>query len=314
MSPIPASRRLRDRAHRLLHTAFVAGQRFGLDILPRHFYSNIPDIRQLQADSSWKLPRSMIGVNGADLDEQLTFLRACCEPLAPRLGAEGEIHARACAQNGTDGYGRIESDVLFSFVASHRPRKIIQIGSGVSTAVILNAAIVADYQPEVVCIEPHPNEYLVDAARRKKIVLLARRAQQIELSVLTGLQHGDLLFVDSTHAVKPGSEVNQLILEVLPRLALGCYVHFHDIYFPYDYQASLLTTLFFSEESTLLHAFLACNRRYEIAASLSMLHHGRSQELRTLLPGYRPAVLDFGLYGPTQKGDFPSSLYLRVVA
>ncbi|MCU1237860.1 MAG: methyltransferase family protein, partial [Candidatus Solibacter sp.] len=68
-----------------------------------------------------------------------------------------------------------------------------------------------------------------------------------------------------THAVRAGSDVNRIVLEVLPLIPSGFFVQFHDIYFPYDYQSSVLTTLFFSGESTLLHAFLIDNRRYSIA-------------------------------------------------
>jgi hypothetical protein len=309
-----AKRKLRNSAQRMLHSAFISGQKMGLDILPRHFYSNIPDVTRLRADTGWQEPRSMVGVNGIDLDHQMSNLRAWCEPVSRQVAGDGEIHARACGQNGTDGYGRIESDVLFAFVATQRPRKIIQVGCGVSTAVICEGARAAGYKPEIRCIEPWPNEYLKRAAASGDITLMTSKAQDVEVQTLADLESGDLLFIDSTHAVKPGSEVNQLILEVLPRLAPGCNVHFHDIYFPYDYQASLMTTLFFSEESTLLHAFLAFNHRYEIVVSMSMLHHSRSREVQEFLPGYRPAMLDRGLYGESQVGDFPSSIYLRVTS
>src|SRR5207249_4543131 len=112
----------------------------------------------------------------------------------------------------------------------------------------------ARYDPNLVCIDPYPTQYLKSAATEGRISLIAKKAQEVDLSTFTDLQHGDLLFVDSTHTVKPGSEVNHIILEVLPRLRTGCYVHFHDIYFPYDYQTSLLNTVFFSGESALLHA------------------------------------------------------------
>jgi len=144
--------------------------------------------------------------------------------------------------------------------------------------------------------------------------LIPNPAQEVDLKVLTGLDAGDLLFVDSTHAMRPGSEVNRIILEVLPRLPSGSFAHFHDIYFPYDYQSAVLTTLFFGGESTLLHAFLIYNQRYSIAVSLSMLHHACPQQMQSLLPNYRPAVMHYGLHtmgeGP---GHFPSATYLSVL-
>ena len=90
--------------------------------------------------------------------------------------------------------------------------------------------------------------------------------------------------------------MNRIILEVLPRLSGGDWLHFHDIYFPYDYQRGLLDDeLFFSSESVLLHAFLINNPAFTIRAALSMLHFGDPERLQRLLPNYRPASDDHGL-------------------
>jgi hypothetical protein len=135
----------------------------------------------------------------------------------------------------------------------------------------------------------------------------------VDLKVLAGVDAGDLLFVDSTHAMRPGSEVNRIVLDVLPRLPPGASVHFHDIYFPYDYQSTVLRTLFFGGESTLLHAFLIHNRRYSIAVSLSMLHHACPEQMQLWLPNYRPAAMHYGLHeGGAAPGHFPSATYLAV--
>src|SRR5690606_17232979 len=106
-------------------------------------------------------------------------------------------------------------------------------------------------------IEPFPSAFLLDAHTNGQITLIEKKAELVPRETITKLQQGDMLFIDSTHTVKPGSEVNRIILDVLPRLNDGVFVHFHDIYFPYDYQRSLLSSeLFFNSESTLLHAFL----------------------------------------------------------
>jgi len=158
---------------------------------------------------------------------------------------------------------------------------------------------------EIVAIDPYPTEFL----RTAPITLIEQAAQDVPLERLTDLAEGDLLFIDSTHTVRADSEVNRLVLEVLPRLQPGVFVHFHDIYFPYDYQRSTLDeALFFWAESTLVHAFLIGNERYGIAAALSMLHYGVPDELAKLLPGYRPQGNSDGLRAG--KGHFPSSLYL----
>lgn len=248
------SRSLREQLKSVLHGLFVFGQRLGWDILPRHFYSSIPEIRQLQRSESWKRPSSMTGIAGADIESQMSFLSGCCLPPLQERVRRGDIYEYACQENGEPGYGSVEAEFLFCFIVTRRPKRIVQVGCGVSTAVILLAAKEAGYTPQVVCVDPFPNGYLTRTAERKLIELIPKPAQEVDIKILTGLAAGDLLFVDSTHAVRPGSEVNRIILEVLPRLPSGSFVHFHDIYFPYDYQSSVLSTTFFWGEST--HALL----------------------------------------------------------
>jgi hypothetical protein len=305
---------LRRGAKDALHHVFEWGQRFGVDILPRHYYSSIPDLRALKASDFWKCPRTMVGVAGTDIDTQVEFARACCNDSLRNYLQRTDVHGDACQANGAVGYGRIEADFLFAFVCTRRPKRIVQIGAGVSTAVILHAVREFDLKTNILCIDPYPTRSLRQLALENKIELIASGAQQVELERILDLSTGDLLFVDSTHTMRPDSEVNRLILEILPRLNHGCFVHFHDIFFPYDYQTSLLSEPFFSGESSLLHAFLTCNSRYQIAVSLSMLHYAAPERLQRILPNYRPAPMSHGLYRSGKLvGHFPSSTYLEVV-
>jgi hypothetical protein len=304
-------RRVKELGKRTIRRCFEAGQRWGFDLLPRHFYSQIPDIRALRADPSWKSARSMIGVQGTELSTQFDFVEACCAmAVVERLGEES-LHARACALNEEAGFGVPDAEMLYGFVRTIQPKRIVQVGCGVSTAVMLIAAADAAYRPEIVCVEPYPTAFLKRSARDGLIELVETGAQHVPLEVLTDLGEEGFLFVDSTHTVKPGSEVNRLILEVLPRLKGGDWVHFHDIYFPFDYQRGLIEDeLFFSNESVLLHAVLVNNPALTIRAALSMLHYGDPARLQRSLPGYRPARDDQGLRAG--EGHFPASAYLQV--
>ena len=304
-------RSCKESIKRGLHVVFEAGQRFGLDILPRHFYSSIPCLRELNLAQQWRKPQSMIGVDGIDLEAQLSFAAALCTPFRSRI--EGGVWDEFCAIAREVGYGPADADFLFCFIASKKPRRIVQIGCGVSTAIILGAAAHVDYEPQLTCIEPYPSDFLKEMSHAGKIRLERVKAQDAELDLMTTLGPEDLLFVDSTHTVKPGSEVNRIVFEVLPRLGPGTYVHFHDINFPYDYQPSVLRELFFSVESSLLHAFLVNNVQFTIRVSLSMLHYGRPEKLRQLLPCYLPQP---SLDGLSSAGNrrVPSALYLQTLA
>jgi predicted O-methyltransferase YrrM len=308
------ARSLRDAGKLGLRQAFEFAQRRGLDVLPRHFYSEIPDIAALRNSTEWRRPHSMVGVNGADPADQLTFAAECCSPeVRERLGHGMEVYDWACAENGAVGYGPAEAMFLYCFIASQRPSRVVQVGAGVSTAIMLRAAREAEHDLQVVCVDPYPTKLLEQLASAGSIDLVARPAQLLSPAFLGSLESGDLLFVDSSHTVKPGSEVNHIVLEVLPRLSSGVFVHFHDVRFPYNYSPRLLySDLFFWNESTLVQAFLVHNARARMRVSLSMLHHNNPAGLQALLPAYRPAQFTDGLVtGPTEGAHYPSALYMQ---
>jgi len=253
----------------------------------------------------------MVGVDGADLEGQWKFAGECCEAVSDRL-ARGGIHGEAVAEHGEAGYGQGDAAFLHAFVSRHRPARIVQVGCGVSTFVMLRAAAEAGYRPEVLCVEPFPGESLRRAEREGRVKLLVEKAQYVAPEKLADLGKGGLFFVDSTHALRPASDVAWVILEALPRLPSGSWAHFHDISFPYDYHPRMLWkfALFFPHETTVLHAFLCGNARFEIAASLAMLNNADSGRLAGLLKDYQPARLKDGLY--ESEGDAASAAYLRV--
>lgn len=292
----------------VLPVVLRAGQKFGVNITPAHFYSEIPDMAHLRRETYWRKPWSMVGVQGADIDPQVDRLRAWAKGLEEALGSD-QIHRAACERNGEVGFGPIEAPALYAFARANRPGRVVQVGCGVSTAVLLQAANDDPaWRPQITCIEPYPTDFLRKEASRGRIRLIPEMAQCVELENLTALDTGDLFFVDSTHTVKPGSEVLRIIFDVLPQLAPGVFVHFHDIYFPYDYPPGLFKAAFIGRESPLLHAFLCMNSSYAIAVSLSMLHHARPEKLREVFPAYNPRPTKDGL--AVGEGHYPSSTYL----
>ena len=244
------------------------------------------------------------------VDAQLAWVDRCTEPFRANLGGF-RIHRAALAMNGsTEGYGEVEAEFLYCFIRAIRPRRIVQVGCGVSTAVCLIAAQDAGYRPQITCIEPYPTDFLRREGAAGRLTLVAQKAELAGLDWIGGLAENDLFFVDSSHTLAPAGEVNFLILEALPRIAPGTYAHFHDIPFPFDYASDTLSSaLFFQHESALLYAFLQMNAEFEIAASLAMLHHQRLADLQRIFPDMKPGKFQQGL--AVGEGHFPSSIFLR---
>jgi predicted O-methyltransferase YrrM len=292
---------------------FLLFDRLGIHLLPKHYYTPVSDYSWLRKNRQiWEAPSDMSGVHW-DLDEQLSWLQdTCAEHLNEVAGLEAY---RKLLHLGLGyGYGPIESQVLHCFIRRRAPRRIIEVGSGVSTACMLDAVRrnEAEGRPatEILCIEPFPKKHFTDVAG---IAHLQAMVQAVDRGIFDRLDDGDLLFIDSSHSVKTGSDVSVLFLQVLPRLRPGVYVHIHDINLPYLYVRDALTTLFGWQETALLAALLSGNSHLRVKSSLSGLHYGRQLQLSKLFRDYRPQSFHSGLAAPDESPDlhFPSSIYLQ---
>ena len=301
----------RDVAKRLIPVVNRVTERWGLRLQPVHYYSEVPDRRALRADRSWA---RRVGLTGVDwsLEDQLAWLEKTCRPYVGEV--QGLKDWRELGNDRGPGYGPIESQVLHCAVRALAPRRILEVGSGVSTVISRRAADRNEEEGRgrtaITCIEPHPRDALRALAG---VDVIAARAQDVDLSLFDELGAGDLLFIDSTHAVRTGSELARLYLDVLPRLAEGVVVHIHDIVLPYLHQPDVLDSVFDWQESTLLAALLTDNPRLAVLACESALHHDRPEGLAELLPDYRPRPMTDGLNpdgDPVGRGHFPSSTWL----
>jgi hypothetical protein len=166
---------------------------------------------------------------------------------------------------------------------------------------------------KITCIEPYPRKSFKNLPNIRH---LAELCQAVPESVFAELGAGDLLFVDCSHAVKIGSDVLRVYLDIIPNLPPDVIIHIHDIFLPYLYPRDALENFFGWQETVLLAALLINNGGLSVLASLSALHYDRSRELRALLSDYQPQVNEEGLRpgGAAPTGHFPSSLWLRTRA
>jgi predicted O-methyltransferase YrrM len=295
---------------RVARRLISVGERVGVHLQPVHYYADVPDRRWLRANRPlWARPLVPAGQDW-DLDAQLLWLEKRCAPHVEEVRGFAAYEADTRDDFGP-GYGPVEAQLLHCVIRHDAPRRVVEVGSGVSTATMVRAARrnVAEGRAgtTITCIEPNPHA----ALRSLDVDLIAQPAQAVDLGVFLELQAGDLLFIDSTHAVRTGSEVVRLYLEVLPRLARGVLVHIHDIFLPYMFHPNVLAEIFDWQETALLAALLTGNESLEVLACMSALVLDRPERLREVLPDVRPRRVETGIQ-VDGVGHYPSSSWLCI--
>ncbi|HVE47721.1 MAG TPA: class I SAM-dependent methyltransferase [Acidimicrobiales bacterium] len=205
--------------------------------------------------------------------------------------------------NGT--FERTDARVLYGLLRSRRPRRFIEVGSGSSSLLIaeVNRRFL-DRSIAVTCIEPEPSDALRSGLAGIDRVL-AQTVQTVPTDEFIRLEAGDMLFIDSSHVSKTGSDVNHLVFRVLPFLAEGVLVHFHDIFLPADYPYQWVVEEGRSwNEQYVVQALLMFSSRFEVefAAAFASCH----------MPDFVSSALaaEFGDAPPPWGG----SLWVRVAA
>ena len=288
---------------------FLALDNIGIHVLPKHYYTPVPDRRWLLRHRSAWMGRVPLQIPGWDLDKHLAWLETTCSPYYQEV--KGLDVFESLKEYG-EGFGAIESQVLHCFIRAMKPRRIVEIGSGVSTACMLHAVSMnggTKFGTEITCIEPYPKPAF---RRLSPITHIQELCQSVPESVFTTLDRGDLLFIDSTHSVKTGSDVVHLYLKVVPLLRPGVFIHIHDMNLPYAYFRDELENYFGWQETALVIAWLTHNPKLQVLASLSALQYDRPNELKSILTDYQPQANVEGLRpSPSAPGHFPSSLWLQ---
>ena len=253
-----------------------------------HFYSPIPsheDVRQNE-ERIFKIPDSIAAID-LNIEEQMRTLEALGQYAnqCPFQSQKTE-GLRYFFQNPMFGYA--DGSCLYALIRHLKPRRIIEVGAGYSSCLILdtNERFMGN---RVSCtfIEPNPESFLglIERDDLKRIQLLKVPLQDVELNLFSTLTANDILFIDSSHVSKVGSDVNYLVFEILPRLAPGVYVHFHDIFYPFEYPKRWICDLGISwNEAYLLRAFLQYNQSFCIALFINYLERFHAEQFRRLLP------------------------------
>lgn len=285
---------------------------FGQNVVAKKdYYSTLPVLSEIEATRArWDRPSDLVGVeaNVNALSKNLGQLADVWEDEFRRVAGD---HATNSARGFGPGYPAFDARTLYYKVREHKPKRYLEVGSGLSTyyASLAAAQNAAEGSPmSITCIEPYPYDALrtIDG-----FDLIEGFVQDVPVERFEELESGDVLFIDSSHALKIDSDVAYLFLEVLPRIKPGVFVHIHDVHFPYNTPYPADTWLFgerppvYWNEAMIVQTFLAFNQAFEIQLSTPMIRHYDEEFLLERFDDYTPL---------TEDPNPPSSLWLQRVS
>lgn len=275
-------------------------KRIGIFPIRNHYYEPLFD-DQLLSDSLDK-PRPLMGIDfnlpgQLDLLGKLTY----ADEFRDFVEQEKKVTSEKSFRFNNAAFESGDADFLFQMIRHFNPQKIIEVGSGSSTKIARGAmsrnAKEGGPKRSHICIEPYEQPWLESF---DDIELVRSKVEDCEVDWRSALASGDLLFIDSSHMIRPQGDVLHEYLSIIPQLQSGVIVHVHDIFSPRDYLDDWIRRdVRFWNEQYLLEATLGNSARYEVIAALNLLKHDHYPELKRVCPYLEP-------------GREPGSFYFRV--
>jgi len=297
----------------------------GVSVTPQHFYFPVPSIKSFQS-KNWKAPRPCLAFD-FNLQDQVELLRTELLPYVKECGFSEQVVP-------TNGHGpqfhfnngffeRVDAEILYAFVRQRKPQRVVEIGSGNTT--LVNAAAMRrnaeeGFPGELFAIEPYPAPYLKQGLPGLT-QLIPAKVQDAPLDLFLSLKAGDILFIDSSHVVSMDSDVLLEVLGILPRLAPGVLIHFHDIFTPLDYPEKFVKrNLCFWGEQYMLEAFLSLNSAFKVVWSGSAMQQYHRDLLLEVFPEWEDSFsrmpADLKMFAPSLDGKnvWPCSFWISRIS
>jgi hypothetical protein len=278
----------------------------GYHVTPIHFYEPIPDTRDL-SEELWTRQSELSGIQIKDqviLDRLLHFANQYRQEYTTIPTNKTDIPHQFYIRNGA--FVSVDAEILYCMIREYKPRRVTEIGSGNTTylaaqAIEANRQENPSYHCHLTAIEPYPVAILKQGFPGLT-ELVEKPIQSIPLPFFDTLDDGDILFIDSSHVAKIGSDVLYEYLEILPRIKKGVFVHVHDIFLPAEYpKAWIFSDRHFWNEQYLFQAFLLFNNAFEIIWPGSYMHHKYPEKLEDAFPSY------------DSKNTMPGSFWIRKI-
>ena len=235
-------------------------------VSPGHFYSPVPSADDLaRAVAAGAVSATTLGIDMREA-EQLAFLeRLSLYYPDVRFPEHNDGSTRFSFNNPS--YSWCDATILFCMLRELRPRRIIEIGSGYTSCLILDVnELYFDWEIDCTFIEPYPEllRSLLKPQDAERVNVIASKLQDIDTTLFETLEAGDILFIDSSHVVKAGSDVLTLFANILPRLKVGTFIHFHDVFDRFEYPSDWLMQGRGWNEQYFLRTFLQYNSSFQI--------------------------------------------------
>lgn len=253
-----------------------------------HFYSPIADPEDLRKREKriWAQSNEMPGIN-LNAHSQLDLLKAL-EPYTHDINwsiEQPEESTRYFYSN--DQYPVLDAEFLYAMLRHFRPKQMIEVGSGWSSLITAEVnRIHLGNTLEFTCIEPYPRQFLIDGVAGITR-LIRERVEDVELTFFDRLDAGDILFIDSSHVSKAGSDVNYLFFEIIPRLKPGVIVHIHDIFLPDEYPKIWVIDQGRNwNEQYLVRAFLQFNSEWKVLWASHFMGTRYTKQVQSTFPRY----------------------------
>lgn len=259
------------------------------DVVPRNYHSPIPHLEELPEDI-WERRSPLAGGIELNLDRAIEVVETELSqyfaeldfPIGPR--PPGKFFLR------NENFESVDAELLYGIVRARTPRRVLELGSGYTTLLIALAARRNAEQgspTEHVAYDLYPRAHVIGDAPPPPTRLEQASVLDVPLAEFRRLAAGDVLFVDTTHTVKLGGDVNYLVLDVLPELAPGVIIHFHDIFLPWEYPRAWLEEMqYYWAEQYLLQAFLAHNDAFEVLLPAYALSREYPDRVVAAVPSY----------------------------
>jgi len=255
---------------------------------PGHYYSPIPNMAEISKSREQEVifdeDNKILGVD-LNTSKQLELLKEFKSYYPDfSFSVKKTDNDRFWLDNGMYSFG--DAAVLFSMLRHFKPAKIVEVGSGFSSALMLDVNQ-KDFKNgiELTFIEPYANRLhglLRDSD--SGINILESRIQEVDLDRVLDLSENDILFIDSSHVTKKGSDLLYILSEIVPRLNKGVILHFHDIFWPFDYPKEWIKSGRAWNEAYCLKFFLQFNNDFEILFFNSYIKEKHEEELDKYLP------------------------------